>query len=38
MGKGEVHIGFWWRNLREGHHLKDPDVDGMMILKLFFQQ
>jgi hypothetical protein len=17
MGKGEVHIGFWWRNLRE---------------------
>jgi hypothetical protein len=21
-----VHIGFWWGNLREGDHLKDPDM------------
>jgi hypothetical protein len=24
---GEVHIGFWWGNLRERDHLEDPDVD-----------
>jgi hypothetical protein len=22
---GEVHTGFEWGNLREGHHLEDPD-------------
>jgi hypothetical protein len=28
MGKGEVYTGFWWRDLREGDHLRDPDLDG----------
>jgi hypothetical protein len=25
---GEVHTGFWWKNLREGYHLEDAGVDG----------
>jgi hypothetical protein len=33
MGKREVHIGFWWGDLREGDHLGDPGVDGRMVLK-----
>jgi hypothetical protein len=33
MGGGEVHSGFWWGDLREGDHLEDVDVDGMIILK-----
>ena len=28
MGRGEVHTGFWWGNLRERDHLEDPGVDG----------
>jgi hypothetical protein len=28
---------FWWRNLKEGHHLEDLDVDGMIILKLYLR-
>jgi len=23
-GRGEVHTGFWCRNLREGDHLEEP--------------
>jgi hypothetical protein len=29
-----VHTGFYRGNLREGDHLKDPGVDGKIILKL----
>jgi len=25
---GEVRIGFWWGNLREGDNLEGPGVDG----------
>ena len=25
---GEVYTGFWWGNLRERDHLKDPGVEG----------
>jgi hypothetical protein len=26
-GRREVYAGFWWENLREGDHLKDPHLD-----------
>ena len=32
-GRGEVHAGFEWGNLREGNHLEDPDIGGRTILK-----
>ena len=32
-GTGEVYTGFWWGNLRERDHLKDPDVVGRIILR-----
>ena len=28
----EVYTGLWWENLREGDHLKDPDLDDRIIL------
>ena len=31
-GRGEVHIGFWWGNLRERGHLEDPGTDRKIIL------
>jgi hypothetical protein len=37
-GKREVHTGFWWGDVREGDHLGDPSVDGMIILKLIFKK
>jgi hypothetical protein len=33
-----VHTGFWWRNLRETDDLKDPGVDGRIILKWIFRK
>jgi hypothetical protein len=38
MGRGKVHIEFWWGNLREGDHLKDRGVDGRIILKWIFKK
>jgi hypothetical protein len=38
MGKGEVYIGFWWGNLREGDHLEDAGVDGRIILRWIFRK
>ena len=34
----DVHTGFWWKNLTERHHLKDPGVDGRIILKWIFEK
>jgi hypothetical protein len=36
--RGEVHTAFWWGDLREGDHLKDPAIDGMIILKWIFKK
>ena len=33
-----MHTGFWWRNLREEDYLKDPGVDGRIILKWIFNK
>jgi hypothetical protein len=30
-GRGEVHTGFWWGDLREGDHLGDPGIDKKKI-------
>jgi hypothetical protein len=38
MGRGEVHTGFWWGDLREGDQLGDPGVDGRIILKWIFKK
>jgi hypothetical protein len=37
-GGGEAYTGFWWVNLRERDHLKDPDEDGRIILGWIFRK
>jgi len=37
-GRGEVYTGFWWGNLREIDHFKDPDVDRRIILRWIFRK
>jgi hypothetical protein len=32
-GRGEVYTDFWWGNMRERDHLKDPNLDGRVILR-----
>jgi hypothetical protein len=33
-----MHTEFWWGNLREGDHLKDPGIDGRIIFKWIFER
>ena len=35
MGRGEAYTGFWWGGLREGDHLGDPGVDGIILGGIF---
>jgi hypothetical protein len=37
-GRGGVHNGFWWGNLREINHLEDPGIDGRIILRWMFRK
>jgi hypothetical protein len=32
-GRGELHTGFWYGDLREQDHLGDPGIDRRIILK-----
>jgi hypothetical protein len=38
MGRGDVYTGFYWGNLRDGVHLEDTGVAGMIILKRIFER
>jgi hypothetical protein len=38
MGEGRDIQGFTGGNLREGDHLKDPGVDGRIILKRILEE
>jgi hypothetical protein len=38
LGRGEVHAGFWWGNLREIDHLEDPGTDGRIVLRCIFRK
>jgi hypothetical protein len=31
--EGNVQVGFWWGNLREGDHFEDPEADGRIIVQ-----
>jgi hypothetical protein len=37
-GRGEVHTGFWWGDLREGDHLEDIGLYGRIILNYIFKK
>jgi hypothetical protein len=37
-GKGKVHRGFWYGNLRERVHLEDQGVDGRTILRCIYRK
>jgi len=37
-GRGEVHIGFWWRHLRERDNLEVPGLYGKIILRWIFRE
>jgi hypothetical protein len=38
MGRGEACTRFWWENLRERDHWRDPGVDGMIMLRQVFRR
>jgi hypothetical protein len=38
MYGGEVHIGFWWGNLRERYRFEDRSGDWRIILRWSFRK
>jgi hypothetical protein len=38
LGRGNVHTGFWWGNLRERNQFEDVGVDGKIILNGIFKK
>jgi len=37
-GEGDEYTGLWWGKLRQGEHLEDPGVDGVIILRWIFRK
>jgi len=37
-GGEKMSVRFWWGNLREGHHLEVPGLDGRIIMKWIFNK
>jgi hypothetical protein len=37
-GRGEACARFWWGNLRERDRVKDPGIDGRIILRTIFRK
>ena len=37
-GRTQVYTGFWWANVREKNHWRDPDIDGKIILRWIFRK
>jgi len=35
-GRGVVHVGFWWGNLKGREHFYDPGVVGRIVLRWIF--
>jgi len=38
LGRGKVHTGFRWGNLRERGYLNDLGINGKIVLKLMFKK
>jgi hypothetical protein len=38
MGRRTAFTGFWWGNLRERDHWREPGVDERIILRWMFQK
>jgi hypothetical protein len=36
--RGEAYTGFWWGNLRTSDHLREPGVDGKVIIRCNFRK
>jgi len=36
--RAEAYTGFWWGNLKERDHLRDPSIDGRIILRCIFRK
>jgi hypothetical protein len=38
MGRGEMHVGYWWESRKEGDHWEDQDVGGWTILRRILER
>jgi hypothetical protein len=38
LGRGGMHIGYWWEIQKEGVHWEDQDLDGWTILKWILER
>jgi len=38
VGENKVCAGFWWGNLKERYHWKDPGINGRIILKCIIRK